>query len=45
MTAVTFLGPYDVTSYATWEAAITATAATSAQPIYFGSNVVFAITR
>lgn len=45
MTAITFLGPYDTTDYATWEAAIVATAATSVQPIYVGSNVVFAIIK
>jgi len=45
MTAITFLGPYDATDYGTWASAITATAATTVQPIYLGSNVIFAIIR
>lgn len=38
-----YLGPYDVTQYGTWQAALTAKGAAAAdiKPVVYGNNVIF----
>lgn len=43
MTATTYIGPYDVTDYATWKAAldVAVVAGESIEPVRYGSTIIF----